>query len=57
MFNSKMGNIDVYATGDLLSPHPEKPGFWKVVGRTDDQIMHNTGEKVIATTHQLHIIC
>ncbi|KAJ6471937.1 hypothetical protein C8R45DRAFT_1104158 [Mycena sanguinolenta] len=26
-------------------PHPTKPGYWKILGRTDDQLMHNTGEK------------
>ena len=46
VFNAKRANVDVYATGDLLLPHPEKPGYWKYYGRTDDQIVHNTGEKV-----------
>ena len=38
--------LDAYATSDLLAPHPTKPGYWRVHGRVDDQIMHNTGEKV-----------
>ncbi|TFY65192.1 hypothetical protein EVJ58_g2123 [Rhodofomes roseus] len=37
--------VDAYATSDLLVPHPTKKGFWKIFGRTDDQIMHSTGEK------------
>ncbi|KIM81777.1 hypothetical protein PILCRDRAFT_8450 [Piloderma croceum F 1598] len=45
VFNAKRADNDVYATGDLLLPHPEKPGYWKYYGRTDDQIVHNTGEK------------
>ncbi|KIM78762.1 hypothetical protein PILCRDRAFT_10982 [Piloderma croceum F 1598] len=45
VFNAKRADNDVYATGDLLSPHPEIPGLWKYYGRTDDQIVHNTGEK------------
>lgn len=45
VINTQMDGIDGYATSDLLSPHPTKPRFWKVVGRTDDQIMHSTGEK------------
>ena len=47
--------MDVYATGDILSPHPEKPGLWKIIGRVDDQIMHSTGEKVNSTAKQLRV--
>ena len=46
MINTKIDGRDGYATGDLLAPHPTKLGYWKVIGRTDDQIMHSTGEKV-----------
>ncbi|KAJ7464987.1 hypothetical protein B0H11DRAFT_2050421 [Mycena galericulata] len=45
VLNSHVGGIDAYATSDLLVPHPVKAGYWKIYGRTDDQIMHNTGEK------------
>ncbi|KAJ6555930.1 hypothetical protein B0H19DRAFT_1210704 [Mycena capillaripes] len=45
VLNIKVRGIGAYATSDLLLPHPTKPGYWKVFGRTDDQIMHNTGEK------------
>ncbi|KIM81361.1 hypothetical protein PILCRDRAFT_821447 [Piloderma croceum F 1598] len=45
VFNSKGGDMDVYATGDLLMPHPERPGLWKILGRVDDQITHSNGEK------------
>ncbi|KAL6306740.1 hypothetical protein BKA93DRAFT_894740 [Sparassis latifolia] len=45
VFNTKVDGRDAYATSDLLAPHPTKPGYWRVFGRTDDQIMHNTGEK------------
>ncbi|KAJ7245422.1 hypothetical protein C8J57DRAFT_1361868 [Mycena rebaudengoi] len=45
VLNTKIGGSDAYATSDLLVPHPSKPGYWKIFGRTDDQIMHNTGEK------------
>ncbi|KIY53550.1 acetyl-CoA synthetase-like protein [Fistulina hepatica ATCC 64428] len=34
-----------YATSDIVVPHPSKPGFWKLVGRLDDQIVLSTGEK------------
>ncbi|KZT73191.1 acetyl-CoA synthetase-like protein [Daedalea quercina L-15889] len=45
VINTQVDGMDAYATSDLLVPHPTKKGFWKVFGRTDDQIMHSTGEK------------
>ncbi|KAJ7131571.1 hypothetical protein C8R43DRAFT_1207614 [Mycena crocata] len=45
VLNTQVGGIDAYATSDLLVPHPTKPGYWRVFGRADDQIMHSTGEK------------
>ncbi|CAL1699315.1 unnamed protein product [Somion occarium] len=45
ILNTIIDGTDAYATSDLLSPHPTKPGYWKIYGRADDQIMHNTGEK------------
>ncbi|KAJ7930505.1 hypothetical protein B0H13DRAFT_2532734 [Mycena leptocephala] len=45
VLNTQVGGIDSYATSDLMMAHPTKPGYWKIFGRTDDQIMHNTGEK------------
>lgn len=46
VLNAKRDGVDVYATSDLMVPHPNRPGYWKVFGRSDDQIMHSTGEKV-----------
>ncbi|KAH9912112.1 acetyl-CoA synthetase-like protein [Fomitopsis serialis] len=43
--NTKVNGVDAYATSDLVAPHPTQEGLYKVVGRTDDQIMHSTGEK------------
>ncbi|RPD79489.1 acetyl-CoA synthetase-like protein [Lentinus tigrinus ALCF2SS1-7] len=43
--NTKVGDVDAYATNDLLEPHPNKPGLWKVYGRKDDQIILSNGEK------------
>ncbi|PCH42382.1 acetyl-CoA synthetase-like protein [Wolfiporia cocos MD-104 SS10] len=43
--NTTVDGRSAYATSDLLSPHPTAPGYWRIVGRTDDQIMHSTGEK------------
>ncbi|KAJ6583069.1 hypothetical protein DFH09DRAFT_978909 [Mycena vulgaris] len=45
VLNTQVRGIEAYATSDLLVPHPTKAGYWKIFGRTDDQIMHNTGEK------------
>ncbi|KAH7907693.1 hypothetical protein BJ138DRAFT_455649 [Hygrophoropsis aurantiaca] len=45
VLNTKVDGIDAYATSDILMPHATKAGYWKVFGRTDDQIMHSTGEK------------
>jgi len=44
--NIKIGDADGYSTSDLVIPHPIAPGYWKIFGRADDQIIHNTGEKV-----------
>ncbi|KAJ7083262.1 hypothetical protein C8R44DRAFT_822628 [Mycena epipterygia] len=52
VLNTQVGGIDAYATSDLLMPHPTKQGYWKIFGRTDDQIMHNTGEKVKSLLNQ-----
>ncbi|KAF8869841.1 hypothetical protein CPB85DRAFT_1356315 [Mucidula mucida] len=46
--NTRVDNVDAYATSDLLQPHPTRHGFWRVFGRRDDQIMHSTGEKTNA---------
>jgi len=50
--NTKIGDADAYSTGDLLIPHPTLPSYWKIFGRADDQLMHNTGEKV--RVHHCH---
>jgi hypothetical protein len=46
VLNTTWHGVEAYATSDLLIPHPTKEGYWKVFGRTDDQIMLSTGEKV-----------
>ncbi|KAH7912486.1 acetyl-CoA synthetase-like protein [Hygrophoropsis aurantiaca] len=43
--NFKFRGVDAYASSDLLAPHPTKPGYWKILGRADDQITLSTGEK------------
>ncbi|KAJ8503287.1 hypothetical protein ONZ45_g10992 [Pleurotus djamor] len=45
VINGKYYEKDAYYTSDLLVAHPSKPGYYKIFGRADDQIMHNTGEK------------
>ena len=44
--NTRVGDADAYATSDLVISHPTLPGYWRIFGRADDQLMHNTGEKV-----------
>ncbi|KAF9059347.1 putative nonribosomal peptide synthetase [Rhodocollybia butyracea] len=49
-FKPAIENLDDvlgYATSDLFSPHPTKPGLWKIVGRGDDVITHSSGEKTV----------
>ncbi|TCD62141.1 hypothetical protein EIP91_007293 [Steccherinum ochraceum] len=36
-----------YATSDVFTPHPTRPGLWRIVGRTDDVIVLRSGEKVV----------
>ncbi|THH28009.1 hypothetical protein EUX98_g6169 [Antrodiella citrinella] len=45
VLNTTVDGIGAYATSDLLEPHPSKSGYWRVFGRSDDQIMHSNGEK------------
>ncbi|PGH23913.1 hypothetical protein AJ80_01975 [Polytolypa hystricis UAMH7299] len=35
----------IYRTNDLVEMHPTRKGFFKVIGRADDQLMLSTGEK------------
>ncbi|KAF4610095.1 hypothetical protein D9613_010628 [Agrocybe pediades] len=42
-----MPDVKGYATSDLFIPHPTAPGFWKIVGRKDDVIIHSSGEKTV----------
>lgn len=44
--NTEIDGVGGFDTKDLFSPHPTKPGLWRVYGRADDQIMHSIGEKV-----------
>ena len=53
--NTKIGDADGYSVGDLVVPHPTLSGYWKVFGRADDQLMHNTGEKVCVRRRHLSI--
>ena len=46
VMNTVVNGEGGYATSDLVTPHPTKPGLYCILGRADDQIMHNNGEKV-----------
>ncbi|TFY82198.1 hypothetical protein EWM64_g1812 [Hericium alpestre] len=43
--NATLKGRNMYRTNDLLQRHPTDPTRWKILGRTDDQIMLSTGEK------------
>ncbi|KZP33066.1 putative nonribosomal peptide synthetase [Athelia psychrophila] len=40
-------DVKGYATSDLWTPHPTKPGFWRIVGRLDDVIILASGENMV----------
>ncbi|KAF8649496.1 hypothetical protein AX16_005765 [Volvariella volvacea WC 439] len=44
-----MPNGEGYATSDIIEEHPTRKGFWRVVGRIDDVIIHSSGEKTVPT--------
>lgn len=39
VINTVVDGVPGYDTNDVLAPHPTKPGFFKVYGRADDQII------------------
>ncbi|KAF9497419.1 acetyl-CoA synthetase-like protein [Pleurotus eryngii] len=43
--NSRVNGRDAYDTNDLLEQHPVNPRLYRLYGRSDDQLMHSTGEK------------
>ncbi|KAJ8456869.1 hypothetical protein ONZ45_g18546 [Pleurotus djamor] len=43
--NTTVGGQDAYDTNDLVKQHPVNPKLYTICGRSDDQIMHSTGEK------------
>ena len=48
--NTTINGVGAYASSDLARPHPTKPDYYCIWGRVDDQIMHNNGEKVGASS-------
>jgi len=59
VINGQLLGESAYFTSDLFTPHPSRPNYWKIYGRSDDQLIHNTGEKVRSTNAsfiQLEII-
>ncbi|KAF8908295.1 acetyl-CoA synthetase-like protein [Mucidula mucida] len=45
IINTQICGTRAFRTSDLFMQHPTKPDFWRVFGRSDDQIVHSTGEK------------
>ena len=55
--NAESNGVKYYDTNDLIMPHPSNPSLWKVLGRTDDLILHSNGQKVRKKLHtSLHSI-
>ncbi|KAJ7446336.1 putative aminoadipate reductase, partial [Mycena latifolia] len=44
---NNLSDVKGYATSDLFVQHPEKKHLWKIVGRTDDVIVHLSGENTV----------
>ncbi|KAH9895864.1 hypothetical protein C8Q73DRAFT_729156 [Cubamyces lactineus] len=42
--NTKLNGGDAYATSDIVVRHPTDETLWKVLGRTDEQIILSNGE-------------
>ena len=45
-----------YNTRDLWSPHPSKPGFWRLQARIDDLVTLNTGQAVNPIPYEQQIL-
>ncbi|THV01949.1 acetyl-CoA synthetase-like protein [Dendrothele bispora CBS 962.96] len=45
VFNTTINGVNAYSTSDLVIEHPQKKGYWKILGRVDSQIIHSSGEK------------
>lgn len=45
VINTEVDGVPALDTNDLVERHPTNPDLWRVFGRSDDQVMHSTGEK------------
>ncbi|TCD63228.1 putative NRPS-like protein biosynthetic cluster [Steccherinum ochraceum] len=45
IFNSTIDGEPALAISDWVVRHPTKPGYFKILDRVDNQIIHSTGEK------------
>ncbi|KJA23454.1 hypothetical protein HYPSUDRAFT_215226 [Hypholoma sublateritium FD-334 SS-4] len=45
VLNTNIEGVPAYDTKDLYIKHPTNPELWKIIGRSDDLIMHSTGVK------------
>ncbi|KAH0578471.1 hypothetical protein H2248_003619 [Termitomyces sp. 'cryptogamus'] len=53
---NNLPDVDGYATSDLWCPHPTKKGYWKIVGRMDDVIIHSSGEKTVPSPMEAIVV-
>ncbi len=55
--NGTFEGSEAYMTSDLFIKHPTIPDLYRVHGRTDDQIMLSTGEKVMCCVLMCGLTC
>ncbi|KIJ43879.1 hypothetical protein M422DRAFT_252798 [Sphaerobolus stellatus SS14] len=53
--NMEVEGKSAYLLNDLLEPHPERSNFWRVYGRTDDQITLSNGLNINPVPTETHI--
>jgi hypothetical protein len=53
--NTEWNGLPAYSTGDLLLQHPQRPNYYKVLGRSKDQVMLSSGEIVGASGNIVHL--
>ncbi|KAF2758584.1 acetyl-CoA synthetase-like protein [Pseudovirgaria hyperparasitica] len=40
-------HLETFHTGDLFVPHPDRAGYWRIVGRVDDVISLSNGQNMV----------
>ncbi|KAJ7729605.1 hypothetical protein B0H16DRAFT_1586710 [Mycena metata] len=53
--NTYLDGQNGYSNGDLFQVHPQKPHFFKGIGRTDEQVMLSTGEVINPSSFEEYV--